>query len=193
MDIYEESTELHRKLGGKLSINPKYEIKDRHDLSLVYTPGVARVCQEIAADVSLAYELTIKKNMVAIVTDGSAVLGLGNIGPEASLPVMEGKAMLFKEYVGIISGTGFAMAKIIGFSFMLPTISGMTIFPTLTPIKTSAQIIASCRDPETLLRLVILANRILVIFFWISVRSREIIPFESQIRISRTGVHTASS
>ena len=101
MDIYEESAALHRKLGGKLSINPKYEIKDRHDLSLVYTPGVARVCQEIAADVSLAYELTIKKNTVAIVSDGSAVLGLGNIGPEASLPVMEGKAMLFKEYAGI--------------------------------------------------------------------------------------------
>ncbi len=101
MNIFEESLFLHRELGGKFSIQSKKAILDRHDLSLLYTPGVARPCEVIAADRSKAYELTIKKNTVAVVTDGSAVLGLGNIGPEASLPVMEGKAILFKEYAGV--------------------------------------------------------------------------------------------
>ena len=82
-------------------MNSKTAIKDQHDLSMVYTPGVAQVCKEIAEDAGKAYELTIKKNTVAIVSDGSAVLGLGNIGPFGAIPVMEGKAMLFKEYAGI--------------------------------------------------------------------------------------------
>ncbi|MFT5171480.1 MAG: malate dehydrogenase (oxaloacetate-decarboxylating) [Candidatus Marinamargulisbacteria bacterium] len=101
MDIFEEALQYHKHLGGKLNIHPKTKIQSTHDLSLVYTPGVARVCEEIAKDPELAYEMTIKKNSVAIVTDGSAVLGLGNIGPLAALPVMEGKALLFKEYAGI--------------------------------------------------------------------------------------------
>ena len=101
MDIYEESTALHKKLGGKLEITSKYEIKDQHDLSMVYTPGVAQVCRDIAEDESKAYELTIKRNTVAIVSDGSAVLGLGNIGAKGAIPVIEGKAMLFKEYADI--------------------------------------------------------------------------------------------
>jgi len=101
MNIYEEAIEFHRINGGKLDINPKFNITSKHDLSLAYTPGVAGVCETIAKDPSLAYELTIKKNTVAIVTDGSAVLGLGNIGATASIPVMEGKALLFKEYAGI--------------------------------------------------------------------------------------------
>jgi len=101
MDIYEESTQLHKKLGGKLEITSKYKIKDQHDLSMVYTPGVAQSCRDIAEDESKAYELTIKRNTVAIVSDGSAVLGLGNIGPKGAIPVMEGKAMLFKEYADI--------------------------------------------------------------------------------------------
>ncbi len=101
MNIYEESVELHHKLGGKLEIVSKIQIKNRHDLSLAYTPGVARVCEEIAKNPSRVYDLTIKKNTVAVVTDGSAVLGLGNIGAAAALPVMEGKALLFKEYAGI--------------------------------------------------------------------------------------------
>ncbi len=101
MDIYEESTQLHKKLGGKLEITAKYKIKDQHDLSMVYTPGVAQVCRDIAEDESKAYELTIKRNTVAIVSDGSAVLGLGNIGAKGAIPVMEGKAMLFKEYADI--------------------------------------------------------------------------------------------
>lgn len=85
-------------LGGKISVENKAPLKTRDDLSMAYTPGVARVCMAIHEDVDKAYTLTIKKNMVAVVTDGSAVLGLGNIGPEAALPVMEGKAMLFKEF-----------------------------------------------------------------------------------------------
>tara|TARA_Y100001935_G_scaffold42710_1_gene34816 strand:+ start:390 stop:1577 length:1188 start_codon:yes stop_codon:yes gene_type:complete len=101
MNIYEEAIEFHKSNGGKLDINPKFNITSKHDLSLAYTPGVAGVCEAIAKDPSLAYELTIKKNTVAIVTDGSAVLGLGNIGATASIPVMEGKALLFKEYAGI--------------------------------------------------------------------------------------------
>jgi len=88
-------------LGGKLAIQSKVPLKTRDDLSLAYTPGVARVCQAIAADPSKAYALTIKRNSVAVVSDGSAVLGLGNIGPEAALPVMEGKAILFKELADI--------------------------------------------------------------------------------------------
>ena len=101
MSIYEEAIKFHKDHGGKLDINPKFSIKSKHDLSLAYTPGVAGVCEAIAKDPSLAYDLTIKKNTVAIVTDGSAVLGLGNIGASASIPVMEGKALLFKEYAGI--------------------------------------------------------------------------------------------
>lgn len=84
-------------LGGKIEVQPKLPIKNREDLSRVYTPGVARVCQAIAENPVKAYSLTIKRNAVAVVSDGSAVLGLGNIGPEAAIPVMEGKAMLFKQ------------------------------------------------------------------------------------------------
>lgn len=88
-------------LGGKIEIIPKMPIKNREDLSLVYTPGVARVCTAIADDPSKAYSLTMKRNTVAVVTDGTAVLGLGDIGPEAAMPVMEGKAMLFKQLADI--------------------------------------------------------------------------------------------
>ncbi|HVT01254.1 MAG TPA: malic enzyme-like NAD(P)-binding protein, partial [Patescibacteria group bacterium] len=101
MDIYEEAVELHKKLKGKLEVKAKTEVKDKHDLSLVYTPGVAEVSRKIAEDPKLAYELTIKGNTVAVVSDGSAVLGLGNIGPYGAIPVMEGKALLFKEYANI--------------------------------------------------------------------------------------------
>jgi malate dehydrogenase (oxaloacetate-decarboxylating) len=87
--------------GGKIEVLPLAPVGDRDDLSMAYTPGVARVCNAIAADRRLAHELTIKKNTVAIVTDGTAVLGLGDIGPEAAMPVMEGKALLFKEFAGV--------------------------------------------------------------------------------------------
>ncbi len=88
-------------LGGKIEINSKMPLKTRSDLSMAYTPGVARVCQAIAADPEKAYNLTIKKNTVAVVSDGTAVLGLGDIGPLAAMPVMEGKAQLFKEFGGV--------------------------------------------------------------------------------------------
>ncbi|MDQ6823425.1 MAG: NAD-dependent malic enzyme [Candidatus Eremiobacteraeota bacterium] len=88
-------------LGGKISVEPKMPVKTRQDLSTVYTPGVARVSMAIAADPSKAFALTIKRNTVAVVTDGTAVLGLGDIGPLGALPVMEGKAMLFKQFAGI--------------------------------------------------------------------------------------------
>jgi malate dehydrogenase (oxaloacetate-decarboxylating) len=88
-------------LGGKIEVVSKVPLKTRDDLSRAYTPGVARICQAIAADKSDARRLTIKRNTVAVVTDGSAVLGLGNIGPEAALPVMEGKAALFKRFADV--------------------------------------------------------------------------------------------
>ncbi len=88
-------------LGGKIEVSSKVPIKHRDDLSRAYTPGVARVCQAIAENPDDARRLTIKRNTIAVVTDGSAVLGLGNIGPAAALPVMEGKAMLFKQFAGV--------------------------------------------------------------------------------------------
>jgi malate dehydrogenase (oxaloacetate-decarboxylating) len=88
-------------LGGKLEVTPKVSLRNRDDLSRAYTPGVARVCQAIAANPEDARRLTIKRNTVAVVTDGSAVLGLGNLGAAASLPVMEGKAALFKRFAGV--------------------------------------------------------------------------------------------
>jgi malate dehydrogenase (oxaloacetate-decarboxylating) len=87
--------------GGKIEVLPLAPVGDRDDLSMAYTPGVARVCNAIATDPARVHDLTIKRNTVAIVSDGSAVLGLGNIGPEAAMPVMEGKALLFKEFAGV--------------------------------------------------------------------------------------------
>lgn len=100
-DIYQESLDLHEKYKGKLEVRSKIPIKSRKDLTLTYTPGVAQVCREIVKDRSNVYKYTIKSNTVAIVTDGSAVLGLGNIGGYAAIPVMEGKAILFKEFANI--------------------------------------------------------------------------------------------
>ena len=99
LDYVDRTIAMHR--GGKIEQTNKYPLKTRDDLSMAYTPGVARVCTEIANDRSKAFDLTIKKNTVAVVSDGSAVLGLGDIGPEAAMPVMEGKAMLFKEFAGV--------------------------------------------------------------------------------------------
>lgn len=100
-EIYAEALALHEKHRGKLEIHAKVPLENIHDLSLAYTPGVAEVCREIARDKNLAYRYTLKANTIAIVTDGSAVLGLGNIGGYAAIPVMEGKAILFKEFAGI--------------------------------------------------------------------------------------------
>ena len=88
-------------IGGKIEVASKIPIKTRDDLSRVYTPGVARVCTAIAEDPNKAYSLTIKRNTVAVVSDGTAVLGLGDIGPHAAMPVMEGKAMLFKQLADV--------------------------------------------------------------------------------------------
>src|SRR6186997_739309 len=99
IDYVDRTMQMHR--GGKIDMRNKYPVKTRDDLSMAYTPGVARVCMDIHDDRSKAFEYTIKKNTVAVVSDGSAVLGLGNIGPEAAMPVMEGKAMLFKEFAEV--------------------------------------------------------------------------------------------
>ncbi|MFA4845960.1 MAG: NADP-dependent malic enzyme [Patescibacteria group bacterium] len=101
MNFNERSLELHKQKRGKLEIRSTFPLETLEDLSVAYTPGVAAPCLEIAKDKSLAWDLTIKGHSVAVVTDGSAVLGLGNIGPEAGLPVMEGKAILFKHFADI--------------------------------------------------------------------------------------------
>lgn len=101
MDVYERSLRLHAQLRGKYEVRSLVEVKDREALSVAYTPGVAQPCREIAKDPAAAYTYTRKWNTVAVVSDGSAVLGLGNIGGLAGLPVMEGKAILFREFAGI--------------------------------------------------------------------------------------------
>ncbi len=101
MNYAEESLKLHRQWRGKLETVPKMEVKDKEALSLAYTPGVAQPCLEIQADPAQSYELTGRWNTVAVVTDGTAVLGLGDIGPEAAMPVMEGKCVLFKAFGGV--------------------------------------------------------------------------------------------
>jgi malate dehydrogenase (oxaloacetate-decarboxylating) len=103
MGLKEEALALHKEHQGKLEIHSKVRIKDQHDLALAYTPGVAYACKEIEANPMDAYVYTAKSNMVAVITDGSAVLGLGNIGPYAAIPVMEGKSILLKELAGVDS------------------------------------------------------------------------------------------
>jgi len=99
VNVYDRTFNLHR--GGKISVHSRIPLRGQEDLAMAYTPGVGRICTAIAQNPDEVYNLTVKQNMVAIVTDGSAVLGLGNLGPAAALPVMEGKAMLFKEFGGV--------------------------------------------------------------------------------------------
>ena len=101
MNHGERSLIIHEQLRGKIGVNTKLKVESQDDLSIAYTPGVAAPCEAIAAHPEKVWDLTIKRNSVAIVSDGSAVLGLGNIGPEAAIPVMEGKALLFKQYADI--------------------------------------------------------------------------------------------
>ena len=101
MDVNQESLKLHYEMQGKIEVVSRKPIQTREDLSLVYTPGVAEPCRAIAADYEKSFALTRRSNLVAVITDGSAVLGLGNIGPAAGMPVMEGKCVLFKEFAGV--------------------------------------------------------------------------------------------
>ena len=101
MNINEEALKLHEENRGKIEVISKTEVKDMHDLAVVYTPGVAEPCRKIHKKTEEVYKYTTKGNMVAVVSDGTAVLGLGDIGPEAALPVMEGKAVLFKHFAGV--------------------------------------------------------------------------------------------
>ncbi|MBF2096991.1 MAG: NAD-dependent malic enzyme [Gloeomargaritaceae cyanobacterium C42_A2020_066] len=99
LNVYDRTFKLHQ--GGKIRIQSKIPLQNRSDLAMAYTPGVGRICQEIAQHPEQVYRLTIKQNTIAVVSDGSAVLGLGNLGPAAALPVMEGKAMLFREFADL--------------------------------------------------------------------------------------------
>ena len=101
MDYAKESLRLHGEWNGKIEVISRVPVKDKDDLSLAYTPGVAQPCLEIQKDPDKSYELTRRWNMCAVITDGSAVLGLGNIGPVAGMPVMEGKCVLFKEFADV--------------------------------------------------------------------------------------------
>jgi malate dehydrogenase (oxaloacetate-decarboxylating) len=101
MDYAKEALRLHKEWKGKIEVISRVPVKTREDLSVAYTPGVAQPCLEIAKDTGLSYEYTRRANMCLVVTDGTAVLGLGDIGPEAGMPVMEGKCVLFKEFGGV--------------------------------------------------------------------------------------------
>src|SRR3989344_1570243 len=101
MDIYQEALEFHKKYKGKLHTTSPFSLKTKKDLSLAYTPGVAEPCRVIAKDPKKVFEYTLKSHTVAVISDGSSVLGLGNIGADAAIPVMEGKCVLFKELANI--------------------------------------------------------------------------------------------
>lgn len=102
-NIYKRSLDLHKKLKGKLSVSCRKTVDTMEDLALVYTPGVAEPCRAIKENPELLWDVTIKNNLVAVITDGTAVLGLGDIGAAAGMPVMEGKSCLFKRFAGIDS------------------------------------------------------------------------------------------
>ena len=101
MDYNKQALKLHKKYRGKIKINSKIPLNSKDDLSVAYTPGVGAVCNEITRDKKKSWELTNRANQVAIVSDGTAILGLGNIGPEAGMPVMEGKSVIFKKFADI--------------------------------------------------------------------------------------------
>lgn len=132
MALKDEALELHRKNRGKIEIQSKVPLRDRKDLSLAYTPGVAEACLEIARDENLAYEYTFKGNVIAVVSDGSAVLGLGDIGPSAALPVMEGKSLLFKKFGGVDAFPICVKTKAVGeivqiVKWLEPTLGGVNL------------------------------------------------------------------
>ena len=114
MDIAEKALLAHEEWNGKLETVAKSKVKSRADLAVAYTPGVAEPCRKIAEDKELAYKYTWKSNTIAVVSDGSAVLGLGNIGPHAAMPVMEGKAVLFKEFGFTVENAVKAAKEVVG-------------------------------------------------------------------------------
>lgn len=132
MTVYEQALEMHEKWNGKLETTSKTPVKSREDLSIAYTPGVAEPCRVIAEDKEAAYKYTMKANTIAVVSDGSAVLGLGNIGPHAAMPVMEGKAVLFKEFgdvnaVPICLDTQDTEEIIKAVTYLAPTFGGINL------------------------------------------------------------------
>ncbi|MCC6759702.1 MAG: NADP-dependent malic enzyme [Chitinophagaceae bacterium] len=138
MSIYDESMQLHKTLRGKITVRNKMDVRTAEDLSKVYSPGVAAPCEAIAADPEQVYTYTMKGNCVAIVTDGSAVLGLGNIGPLAAMPVMEGKAMLFKKFADIDAfpiclDTQDTEAIISTVKYLAPTFGGINLEDIAAP------------------------------------------------------------
>lgn len=137
-DLKKESLILHNKLKGKIEIKNRMSVKSTHNLALLYSPGVAEASRVIAKDKKEVYNLTRKHNMVAVITDGSAVLGLGNVGPEAALPVMEGKAMLFKAFadidaIPIILGTQNTEEIIQAVKAIAPTFGGINLEDIAAP------------------------------------------------------------
>lgn len=132
MDYNSESLKRHKELGGKVSISSKMALETKDDLSVIYTPGVAQPCIEISENRAKVYDYTFKRNAVAVISDGSAVLGLGNIGPEASLPVMEGKAVLFKKFadidaIPIVLDSQDTEEIITAIKLMAPTFGGINL------------------------------------------------------------------
>jgi malate dehydrogenase (oxaloacetate-decarboxylating) len=138
VSIYDESLKMHKEHRGKISVESKVVLKDKHDLSLAYSPGVAEPCRRIAEDKEMNYEYTNRGNLVAVVSSGTAVLGLGDIGPEAALPVMEGKAVLFKAFAGVdafpLCVGSKEVDKIVDFVKMLePTFAGVNLEDIAAP------------------------------------------------------------
>ncbi|MFL2105332.1 NADP-dependent malic enzyme [Desemzia sp. FAM 23991] len=138
MDTNEKSLALHKEKKGKISVESKVSINTREDLALAYTPGVAEPCRKIHEDVRESYTYTSKGNLVAVVTDGTAVLGLGDIGPEAAMPVMEGKAILFKEFAGVDAvpiclDTKVSEEIIQTVRFLAPTFGGINLEDISSP------------------------------------------------------------
>lgn len=132
MGLREEALELHRVNRGKVAVHSKVKVKDGHDLSLAYSPGVAEPCKEIAKNPELIYKYTNRGNMVAVVSDGTAVLGLGDIGPQAGLPVMEGKAILFKTFADVDAfpiclGTKEVAGVVQAVKWLEPTFGGVNL------------------------------------------------------------------
>ena len=126
MSISEKALEMHEKWNGKIETTAKSHVNSREDLAIAYTPGVAEPCKVIAKDKEAAYKYTIKANTIAVVSDGSAVLGLGNIGAHAAMPVMEGKAVLFKEF-GLLAGFGCILLAVFAGNAIRAAVEGVPV------------------------------------------------------------------